>query len=63
MIIFWVVLLGVSCYFGPKFLSRTTNSFNPPSNSDASKAEDLFEIAFPQQSKVASAMVIYVNSP
>ena len=60
IILFWIATLGVSAWLGPKLISATTNSFAPPSNSEAAAANAVLAEYFPQFNPMDSSFVVYV---
>lgn len=61
IIAFWVIIVGLSMYFAPKFISSTTNTFSPPDGSLAYFANDAFAKYFPNL-KVETDLVVFVAS-
>ena len=55
------LVLGCSGALAPRFMSKTSQTFNPPSSSKATQARNTMDVYFPSQ-KLSSGMVIYIEN-
>jgi hypothetical protein len=53
-----VGLLAASAFLAPKLLGETTNSYNPPDNTEAAKANARLGVLFPQFAHTTSLGVL-----
>jgi len=61
IVVFWAFSLGVSIAVGPKFLTRTKDSFDAPPESASTKADELLVQTFPSQ-RDTSNFGVYIYS-
>jgi len=59
VLLIWLICVGLSAWVAPKFISKTTDAFEPPAHSNASLANAAMSAAFPQTT-IQSSIALYI---
>ncbi len=58
IIVFWIVILGVGVWLGPRFLDETSSNFEAPEDSPSAIADSILAEEFPKYMNQTSAVII-----